>query len=131
AAETMALLEDIYLPYKPKRKTRASMAREKGLESLALLLLEQQVEDVESAAEFYVSEEKQVLNVEDALAGARDIIAEIISEDVETRSKVRQIFMDKGLFVSRVVPGKEEVAIKYKDYYEWSEPLSKAPSHRI
>lgn len=130
-AETMTLVEDIYLPYKPKRKTRASMAREKGLESLALLLLEQQVEDIQAAAEFFVSEEKEVEDVEAALAGARDIIAEIIAEDVNIRSQVRQLFMEKGRFVSRVVPGKEEEALKYKDYYEWSEPLKDAPSHRI
>lgn len=131
AAETMALLEDLYLPYKPKRKTRASMAREKGLESLALLLLEQQVDDVDDAAQFYVSEEKDVPDTTAALAGARDIIAEIIAEDVEIRQKARTIFMEKGKFVSRVVPGKEEAALKYKDYFEWSEPLATAPSHRV
>lgn len=130
-AETMALVEDLYLPYKPKRKTRASMAREKGLESLALLIMEQQLDDVEAAATFYVSEEKGVDQVEDALAGARDIIAEIISEDAGIRQRIRTVFMEKGLFVSRVVPGKEEQAIKYKDYYEWSEPLKSAPSHRV
>jgi len=130
-AETMTLVEDIYLPYKPKRKTRASVAREKGLESLALLLLEQQLDDIEAAAQFFVSEEKEVENVESALAGARDIIAEIIAEDAEIRNQVRQIFMEEGRFVSRVVPGKEEEALKYKDYYEWSEPLKDAPSHRI
>lgn len=130
-AQTLALVEDLYLPYKPKRKTRASMAREKGLESLALLILEQQLADVEAAAEFYVSEEKGVENVDEALAGARDIIAEIISEDATIRQRIREIFMEKGLFVSRVVPGKEEQALKYKDYYEWSEPLKLAPSHRV
>lgn len=130
-AETMALLEDLYLPYKPKRKTRASMAREKGLESLALLLLEQQVDDVEAAAQFYVSEDKGVEDTTAALAGARDIIAEIIAEDVDIRQKARSIFMEKGKFVSRVIPGKEEAALKYKDYFEWSEPLATAPSHRI
>src|SRR5690554_6181164 len=130
-AETMALLEDLYLPYKPKRKTRASMARENGLESLALLLLEQQVDDVEAAAQFYVSEDKGVEDTTAALAGARDIIAEIIAEDVDIRQKARSIFMEKGKFVSRVIPGKEEAALKYKDYFEWSEPLATAPSHRI
>lgn len=131
AAETMTVVEDIYLPYKPKRKTRASVAREKGLESLALLLLEQQVEDIHAAAEFFVSEEKEVENVESALTGARDIIAEIIAEDATIRAQVREIFMEKGKFSSRVVPGKEDEALKFKDYYEWSEPLKAAPSHRI
>src|SRR5690606_34754112 len=101
-AGTMALVEDLYLPYKPKRKTRASIAREKGLESLALLILEQELDDVEAAAQFFVSEEKGVEQVTDALAGARDIIAEIIAEDAEIRRKAREIFMEKGLFVSRV-----------------------------
>lgn len=131
AAETMSILEDLYLPFKPKRKTRASIAREKGLESLALLILEQKLDDVEAAAQFFVSEEKGVGEVADALAGARDIIAEIIAEDPEIRRRARQIFMDTGLFVSRVVPGKEEEALKFKDYYEWSEPLKSAPSHRV
>lgn len=130
-AETLAMVEDLYLPYKPKRKTRASVAREKGLESLALLILEQGIDDMEAAATFYISEEKGVENVEDALAGARDIIAEIISEDVGIRQRIRAIFMEKGRFVSRVIPGKEEQATKYKDYYEWSEPLKTAPSHRV
>lgn len=131
AAETMAQVEDLYLPYKPKRRTRASVAREKGLESLALLILEQHLDDVESAASFFVSEEKEVPDVTEALAGARDIIAEIIAEDSNIRSKARQIFMEKGQFVSRVVPGKEEAGLKYKDYYEWSEALKDAPSHRV
>lgn len=130
-AETMAMVEDLYLPYKPKRKTRASVAREKGLESLALLILEQQLDDLQSAASFFVSEEKEVGDIEEALAGARDIIAEIITEDSQIRSKVRKIFMEKGKFVSSVVPGKEETGQKYKDYFEWTESLKDAPSHRV
>jgi len=130
-AETMAILEDIYLPYKPKRKTRASMAREKGLQPLADTLLEQSSNDVTTLAEAFVYEEKGVNSLEEALAGARDIIAEQIAEDAEVRTKVRKTFVDAGRFVARVVPGKEEVAIKYKDYFEWSESLKDAPSHRV
>ena len=131
AAETMAGLEDIYLPYRPKRKTRASVAREKGLEALALLILEQNDTDVQYAAQAFVDAEKGVNDPEEALVGARDIIAELIAEDASIRAQTRQVFLEKGQFVSRVVPGKEEAAIKYKDYYEWSEPLKTAPSHRV
>ena len=131
AAETMASLEDIYLPYKPKRKTRASVARERGLEPLAQLIMAQDGADVIEAAQGFINPEKDVQDVEAALAGARDIIAETIAEDATVRAQVRQTFMEKGQFASRVVPGKEEEALKYKDYYEWSEPLKTAPSHRI
>ncbi|WP_257669300.1 Tex family protein [Parapedobacter tibetensis] len=131
AAETMASLEDIYLPYKPKRKTRASVAREKGLEPLAQLILSQDGSNIRNAAQLFLDADKGVNDVEEALAGARDIIAETIAEDASVRAKTRHIFLEKGLFVSRVVPGKEEDALKYKDYYEWSEPLKTAPSHRI
>ncbi|WP_293888069.1 MULTISPECIES: Tex family protein [unclassified Sphingobacterium] len=130
-AETMASLEDIYLPYKPKRKTRASVAREKGLQPLADLILAQESGDFLALAESLVDAEKGVKNTEDALAGARDIIAEIIAEDATVRAKSRAIFLEKGSFVSKVVPGKEEAAIKYKDYYDWSESLKDAPSHRV
>ena len=131
AAETMAVLEDIYLPYKPKRKTKASVAREKGLEPLGELILAQESKDLEAEASIYIDEERGVASVEEALAGARDILAEIIAEHAETRSQMRDFFMQHGTFSSRVVPGKEEEAIKYKDYYEWAEPLKTAPSHRI
>jgi Transcriptional accessory protein len=130
-AETMASLEDIYLPYKPKRKTRASVAREKGLQPLADLILAQESGDFLALADSLIDEEKGVKNTEEALAGARDIIAEIIAEDAAVRAKSRAIFLEKGSFVSKVVPGKEEAAIKYKDYYEWSESLRDAPSHRV
>lgn len=130
-ADTMAILEDIYLPYKPKRKTRASMAREKGLQPLAEVLLAQDKIDVYALAEQFVDTEKGVGSVEDALSGARDIIAEHIAEDAEVRAKTRKIFLEQGQFVSRVAAGKEEEAIKYKDYYEWSELLKDAPSHRV
>lgn len=130
-ADTMAVLEDLYLPFKPKRKTRASVAREKGLQALADLLLAQGEGDLESIASNYINDELGVNTVEEALAGARDIVAETIAEDAEVRSLVRQLFIDVGAFSARVVPGKEEAALKYKDYFEWSEPLNKAPSHRV
>src|SRR5690606_2483230 len=130
-AETMAILVDIYLPFRPKRKTRASMAREKGLQQLADKLLSHEKMDVQDEAQAFIDEEKGVKTVEEALAGARDIIAEQIAEDAEVRAITRKIFLEKGSFVSRVAPGKEEAALKYKDYFEWSEPLKDAPSHRV
>lgn len=130
-AETMAVLEDIYLPFKPKRKTRASVARDKGLEPLATQIMQQSPFDLEAAAAGYIDEEKGVSSIEEALAGARDILAEQLAEHAETRAQMRNLFMEKGTFSSRVVPGKEEEAVKYKDYYEWSEPLKSAPSHRV
>src|SRR5690606_10437064 len=130
-AETMAILEDIYLPFKPKRKTRASMARVKGLQPLADKLLSQEKMDVQDEAQAFIDEEKGVKTVEEGLAGARDIIAEQIAEDAAVRAITRKIFLEKGSFVSRVAPGKEEAALKYKDYFEWSEPLKDAPSHRV
>lgn len=130
-AETMATLEDAYLPYRPKRKTRASVARDRGLEPLAQLVLLQDGTNVREAAQIYVDPAKDVNDVEDALAGARDIIAETIAEDAAIRAQTRQVFLEKGLFAARVVPGKEEAALKYKDYHDWTEPLKTAPSHRI
>jgi uncharacterized protein len=130
-AETMVALEDIYLPYRPKRKTRASMAREKGLQPLADLLLAQGKGDPELDAATYIDTEKGVNNTAEALAGARDIIAEVISENAEVRAKMRDLFLNKGTFQSKVIPGKEEAGIKYKDYFDWTEPLTSAPSHRV
>jgi protein Tex len=130
-AETMVALEDIYLPYRPKRKTRATTAREKGLQPLADLVLEQGRVDLELEAAKYVDEEKGVNSLEEALAGARDIIAEHISENAEVRTKMRALFLEKGTFQSKVIAGKEEAGIKYKDYFDWAEPLKSAPSHRI
>ncbi len=131
AAESMTLLEDIYLPYRPKRKTRATAAREKGLQPLADVIFEQSKMDVQLEADKYISEEKGVKSTEEALAGARDIIAELISESVEARDKVRRLFVEKGNFECKVVPGKEQEGIKYKDYFDWTEPVKSAPSHRI
>jgi uncharacterized protein len=130
-AETMVMLEDIYLPYRPKRKTRATTAREKGLQPLADLILEQGRAGLETEASKYVDEEKGVNSAEEALAGARDIIAEHISENAEVRTKMRALFLEKGTFQSKVITGKEEAGIKYKDYFDWTEPVKTAPSHRI
>src|SRR5690606_3699277 len=87
--------------------------------------------DIESFADQFLNEELGVNSLEEAFAGARDIIAEAVAEDAEVRAQVRKVFLEKGNFVSRVVPGKEESALKYKDYFEWPEPLDKAPSHRV
>jgi uncharacterized protein len=131
AAETLAVLEDIYLPYRPKRRTRAMIAREKGLEPLAELLFAQGDDDILAAAAEYVDAEKGVETVEDALAGARDIIAEQVNEDTDTRAVMRELFMQKATLRSKVVADKEEEAAKYRDYFDWEEPLATAPSHRI
>ncbi|MBL7212263.1 MAG: RNA-binding transcriptional accessory protein [Desulfobacteraceae bacterium] len=131
-AETMTALEDIYLPYRPKRRTRATIAREKGLEPLAEMLFEQH-EDTkpEREAETFVDPEKGVESAEDALAGARDIIAEWVNENPEGRRKMRALFLKKSHFHARVIPDKEEDGTKYRDYFDWEEPVASAPSHRI
>ncbi|MBN1816460.1 MAG: RNA-binding transcriptional accessory protein [Sedimentisphaerales bacterium] len=131
AAETMTILEDLYLPYRPKRRTRATVAREKGLEPLAVLLMEQGQTDPEAEAAYYIDKEKGVETIEDALAGARDILAEHINEDSTARDKIRTLYRTEGVFVCKVMTGKEEEGVKYKDYFDWSEPVAKAPSHRI
>lgn len=124
-------LEDIYLPYKPKRKTRASQAIEKGLGPLADWIWEQQSGSPETAAQAYVKEE--VKSAKDALQGARDIIAERVAEDQQARTAIRSLFETSAVLVSRVLSSKKEEADaqKYRDYFEFSEPLSKCPSHRI
>jgi len=132
AADTMAELEDIYLPYRPKRRTRATRAREKGLEPLAKTLLAQEgtTDPLQEAASF-VNEEKGVESAEDALAGARDIIAEWVNEDADTRQPMRRLFATQGTLLSKVVRGKEAAGAKYRDYFDWQEPVHKAPSHRL
>lgn len=130
-ALTLTELEDIYLPYKPKRKTRASMAKEKGLEPLAVQLFEQQKFDVYAEADKFIDAEKGVNNTEEALAGARDIMAEWVSENKEARVKIRTLFVDKGSITTKVIESKKEEAQKYKDYFEWSESIKTAPSHRL
>ncbi len=130
-ALSMSELEDLYLPYKPKRKTRASMARAKGLEPLAEWLKKQYPEDPVVKASLFVDPGKGVNNEEEALAGARDIIAEDINESADIRQRMRNLFMREALICSRVVKGKEIEGNKYESYYEWSEALHKTPSHRL
>ena len=129
AATTLARLEDIYMPYKPKRKTKAQTARENGLEPLALLILEQRNIVLATEAEAYITE--NVKTTDDALQGARDIIAETVNEDAEVRAKVRRLFETTATMQSKVLADKEAEGVKYKDYYDFSEPISKIPSHRI
>ena len=131
AAETMTLLEDIYLPYRPKRRTKATIAREKGLEPLALALFAQVGVELATLAADYVNLEKAVDSTEDALSGARDIIAETINEDQQARSRVRELFFEKAVIRSQVVAGKESDGAKYKDYFAWEESVVTAPSHRV
>ena len=122
-------LEDIYLPYKPKRRTKATIAREKGLEILAKIIMKQDEPDPEFRANSFLNE--QVKNEKDALAGARDIIAEWINENQKARNIVRRGFETGAIISSKVIKGKEEAAIKYSDYFDWNEPLKKCPSHRL
>lgn len=132
-AETLTELEDIYLPYKPKRKTRATAAKEKGLEPLANLLFEQGNIDLDKVLATYINSELGVTNEEDALAGARDIIAEWVSENQEARQNIRELFWKEGTIQATVVKSKAETdeAQKFKDYFDWKEPISKTPSHRL
>jgi uncharacterized protein len=130
-AETMVVLEDIYLPFKPKRRTKAVIAKEKGLEPLAHLILEQNNIDPSQEAVHYIDPEKKVDTIEDALAGARDIIAEVINENDETRSQLRNLFFTKAGIKSRVIVGMEKTGVKFKDYFEWEESIAKVPSHRM
>ena len=130
-ALSLTVLEDIYLPFRPKRRTRATVAKEKGLEPLALKIFEQGEIDLQAEAAAFIDAEKGVADVEEALAGARDIIAEWVSEDQRARERIRELFSAKGIMRSKVIAGKEEEGIKYKDYYNWEEPVSKSPSHRV
>ena len=122
-------LEDIYLPFKPKRRTKATMAREKGLEPLAKILMKQVERDPEFRARQFINEE--VATVEEALSGARDIIAEWISENERARNITRRGFELGAVISSKVAKGKEEDAAKFRDYFDWNEPLKKCPSHRL
>jgi protein Tex len=131
AAETLAVLEDIYLPFRPKRRTRATIAREKGLEPLARSLFDQGEMDPYSEASAYIDTEKGVESEEEALAGARDIIAEWISEDETARARMRDYFAAQAVFRSKIITGQEEEGIKYRDYFDWEEPVTTAPCHRI
>jgi protein Tex len=131
-SETLTALEDIYQPYRPKRRTRATIAKERGLEPLADLLFRQQsTADPTAEAQAYVSTEKGVPDAASALAGARDILAERISDDAHARTKLRALFWSRAVVKSKVAFEKEEAAAKFKDYFDWSEPLAKIPSHRM
>jgi len=129
AAVTMTELEDLYLPYRPKRKTRATAAIEKGLEPLAKRIYTQRDKEVTTIAAQYLND--QVPTVEDALQGARDIMAEWINEDKRSRDRVRRHFEKGAMIAARVVKGKEKEADKFRDYFEWSEKLVQCPSHRL
>jgi uncharacterized protein len=131
SAATLSELEDLYLPYRPKRRTRATAAREKGLEPLAETLFAQQGCRPSAEAARYIDPEKQVATADEALAGARDIIAERVAEDGRARERMRTLFANRATLRSRVAAGKEAEGAKYRDYFEWEEPAAGAPSHRI
>lgn len=128
-AQVSTELEDIYLPYKPKKKTRATAAKEKGLEPLAAIIMKQQEYDIDKQAEHFLND--AVESIEDALQGARDIIAEWVSENNRARNAIRKLFSYDALISSKLTKGKDEEAAKYTDYFEFSEPLKKCPSHRM
>ncbi len=131
-ADTVTKLEDIYLPYRPKRRTRATVAKEQGLEPLADLIFSQQTTvDPVAEAQPFVSAEKGVETVEAALAGARDILAERISDDPRARAQLRELYQKQAIVKSKVCLDKEEPGAKFKDYFDWSEPLNSIPSHRL
>ena len=129
AASTLAQLEDLYLPYKPKRKTKAQTARENGLEPLANILLEQKNVNLQELAAAHINE--QVKSIDEALQGARDIISEMVNEHAEVRAGMRRLFEQTATVQSKVLADKEQEAVKYKDYYDFSEPIYKIPSHRL
>lgn len=130
-AKTIQDVEDLYLPYKPKRKTRAEMARQKGLEPLAKIIMSQKSDDVESLAQKYIDKEKGVETTKDALKGACDIMAEWVSENIKGRNLIRKIYHKDGVITSSVVKDKENEAKTYQQYFDWKEPIADAPSHRI
>ncbi|MFD1143160.1 Tex family protein [Larkinella insperata] len=129
AADSLTELEDLYLPYKPKRKTRATIAVEKGLEPLAKLIFSQRENTIERKAATYLND--QVGSVEEALQGARDIMAEWISENADARQRIRNLFEREAIIRSVVKKDKATVGIKYKDYFDFAEPLRRVPSHRL
>jgi uncharacterized protein len=129
AASDLATLEDIYLPYRPKRRTRAQIAKEKGLEPLATALFRQDEQEVRP--ETFINPETGVTTVEEALDGARDIIAEWVSEDAFIRSRLRAIFHRKAIITATVVKNQEENGSKFRDYFDWQEPVGKVAGHRL
>ena len=131
AAGTLSELEDIYLPYRPKRRTRATVAREKGLEPLAERLFAQNGCQPQEAAKGYSDGAKAVETADEALSGARDIMAEWVAENARAREKMRLLFATASTIKSKIAAGKEAEGAKYRDYFDWEEPAAKAPSHRI
>lgn len=131
-ADTLSALEDLYAPFRPKRRTRATIAKEAGLEPLADQIFDQQATvDPPAAAAPFVSAEKQVADVAAALAGARDILAERFSDDATARAKPRELYWNKATVCSKLLTGKEAEGAKFKDYFDWTEPVAKVPSHRL
>jgi len=130
-AETLQDVEDLYLPYKPKRRTKAEIARQKGLEPLARMIMAQNSDDVNGMAKRFINKEKEVNNEEEALKGACDIMAEWISENINGRNRIRKIYHRDGVISSTLVKSKEAEAQTYKQYFDFNEPIAKAPSHRI
>ena len=131
SAETLQDVEDLYLPYKPKRRTKAEIARQKGLEPLARMIMSQNNDDVDGMAKRFINKEKEVNNEEEALKGACDIMAEWISENINGRNRIRKIYHRDGIISSTLVKSKEAEAQTYKQYFDFKEPIAKAPSHRI
>lgn len=131
AAKSLVALEDVYLPYRPKRRTKAAIAREKGLEPLALDILKQDNRDPEKLAPAYINTEKGVTSIDDALEGARHIISEIINEDPLVRERLRDLFFSKGIILCKVATDKETEGAKYRNYFDWKEPAATVPSHRM
>ena len=119
SAPTLGILEDIFLPYRPKRRTRATVAREKGLEPLAKQLFAQEEFDPLDAAVGFIDPEKGVASAEEALAGTRDIMAEWVNEHEQARARMRELFLGKGVFHTQVLPGKETEGSRYRDYFAW------------
>lgn len=130
-AKNTTALEDIYAPYKPKRRTRATIARERGLEPLADFIFENQSAACTAEAEKFVAPDNDVPDAAAAVAGARDILAERFSDDKTARAACRELYEKSAVLTSEVIKGKEDAGVKFKDYFEWSEPLAGAPSHRI
>jgi len=130
-AGTPAELEDLYLPFRPKRRTRAAMAREKGLEPLARRIFRREGGDPFLYAAGFIDPGKGVLTVEVAIAGAGDIIAEFLAEDPDVRERLRRLYWREGIYSSRSIRGREEEGANFRDYFDWSEPVRKAPSHRV
>ena len=130
-AAAMTELEDLYLPFRPKRKTRATIARTKGLEPLAKIIMAQKYDDPENRAQSFLDTEKSIDRVEDAMQGARDIIAEWVNENQHARARLRRLYQRESVITTHVIKGREQEGMKYKTYFDWEEKLDRAPSHRI